>query len=472
MKVRTRFAPSPTGVLHLGSVRTALFCWLYARHCGGQFVLRIEDTDRERSTPENVEAISDGMAWLGLDADEGPFFQTQRFDRYQEVIDDWLADGKAYHCYCTREELDALRAGQMERGEKARYDGRCRSRQEPRDGVDPVVRFKNPLDGDVVVQDLVRGTVKFQNAELDDLIISRSNGTPTYNFCVIVDDYDMQISHVIRGDDHLNNTPRQMNMLAALGAEPPKYAHLPMILGPDGAKLSKRHGAVDIRDYREQGYLPEAMLNYLVRLGWSHGDQEVFSIDEMVKFFDIADVNQSASAFNPEKLLWLNQQHIITAPADRLGDDLVPFLERAELDVDSGPAPAEVADGFRERAETLATMADSSRYCYEDFDEIDAKAAKKNLRPVILEPMVAARHQFESLPAWTRDDIAKAIDEVAGSFDLNMGKLGQPIRVAVTGGPVSPPIDTTLWLVGRERTLRRMDAAIEFIRRRAEEAVA
>ena len=317
MAIRTRFAPSPTGVLHLGSVRTALFCWLYARHHDGQFILRIEDTDKERSTKENVNAILEGMTWLGLDADEGPFFQSQRFDRYREVVDQWLDEGKAYRCYCTKEEIDELRAGQMERGERVHYDGRCRDRKTPREGVDPVIRFKNPLEGEVVVNDAVRGRVVFENAQLDDLIIARSDGTPTYNFSVIIDDFDMGITHVIRGDDHLNNTPRQMNMLAALGAEPPVYAHLPMILGPDGAKLSKRHGAVDIREYQEQGYLPEAMLNYLVRLGWSHGDQEVFSVDEMIKLFDIADVNQSASSFNPEKLLWLNQQHIMATPAKR-----------------------------------------------------------------------------------------------------------------------------------------------------------
>ena len=467
MTVRTRFAPSPTGVLHLGSVRTALFCWLFARRYGGQFVLRIEDTDRERSTSENVDAILDGMAWLGLDADEGPFFQTERFDRYSEVIDQWLEEGKAYHCYCTKEELEELRAGQMERGEKTRYDGSCRDRKEPREGVDPVVRFRNPLDGEVVIEDQVRGTVVFQNAELDDLIMARSDGSPTYNFTVIIDDFDMQITHVIRGDDHLNNTPKQMNMLAALGADAPVYAHLPMILGPDGAKLSKRHGAVDIRDYREQGYLPEAMLNYLVRLGWSHGDQEIFSVSEMTQHFDIADVNQSASAFNPEKLLWLNQQHIIGGSAQEIGEALLPYLEKAGLDVNNGPAPADVADGFRERAETLVQMVESARYCYEDFNEIDAKAAKKNLRPVILDAMIAARARLAELPEWTKEGIAQSIEDVAQSFDINMGKLGQPIRVSITGGSVSPPIDVTVCLVGRERTLKRLDSAIAFIEERA-----
>ncbi len=467
MNVRTRFAPSPTGVLHLGSVRTALFCWLYARHHRGQFVLRIEDTDRERSTPENVDAILDGMAWLGLDADEGPIYQTDRYPRYQEVIDDWLLSGKAYRCYCTKEELDELRSAQMQRGEKTRYDGRCRDRKAPREGVEPVVRFRNPLDGEVVINDQVRGTVVFQNAELDDLIIARSDGSPTYNFSVIVDDFDMDITHVIRGDDHLNNTPKQMNMLEALGASIPVYAHLPMILGPDGAKLSKRHGAVDIREYREQGYLPEAMLNYLVRLGWSHGDQEMFSVDEMIELFDIADVNQSASAFNPEKLLWLSQQHIMAAPLERIGRDLIPYIRAAGLDPENGPDPRDVAEGFRERAETLLHMAASSRYCYEDFDTYEPKAAKKNLRPVILEPLRAVRDRFAQLEAWTKKGIAESIAQVAESFEINMGKLGQPIRVAITSGPISPPIDVTVWLVGRERTLKRLDKAIEFIEERA-----
>jgi len=465
--IRTRFAPSPTGVLHLGSVRTALFCWLYARHYGGQFILRIEDTDRERSTKANVDAITEGMAWLGLDADEGPFFQTQRFDRYQEVIEQWLEAGKAYHCYCTKEELDKQREEHMAAGEHVRYDGRCRDRTEPREGVDPVVRFKNPLDGEVVVNDCVRGRVVFDNAQLDDLIIARSDGSPTYNFSVIIDDFDMNITHVIRGDDHLNNTPRQINMLAALGAEPPIYAHLPMILGPDGAKLSKRHGAVDIREYNEQGYLPEAVLNYLVRLGWSYGDQEIFSIDEMIQLFDIAAVNQSASAFNPEKMLWINQQHIIAAPVERLGRELVPYLEQVGLNPADGPNPVDVADAFHERAETLLHMAANARYCYEDFETIEPKSAKKHLRPVILEPFRAARERLASLTEWTKESIADAISAVAESFEINMGKLGQPIRVAVTSGPVSPPIDVTLWLVGQQRTIERLDRAISMIEERA-----
>jgi glutamyl-tRNA synthetase len=302
MTIVTRFAPSPTGLLHIGGVRTALFSWLYARRQGGRFILRVEDTDRERSTDEAVQVILDGMQWLGLAHDEGPYFQTQRFGRYAEVLGRMLEQGKAYHCYCSKQELEDMRNAQLARKEKPRYDGRCRHRTSPVPGVQPVIRFKNPLDGEVVVEDLVHGPVVFQNAELDDLIIARSDGTPTYNFCVVVDDSDMNITHVIRGDDHLNNTPRQINMLRAIGFTPPAYAHVAMILGPDGAKLSKRHGAVSVLHYREEGYLPEALLNYLVRLGWSHGDQEIFSLEELVQLFDIADVNKAASAFNPEKL--------------------------------------------------------------------------------------------------------------------------------------------------------------------------
>ncbi len=467
MTVRTRFAPSPTGVLHLGSVRTALYCWLYAKHHGGSFVLRIEDTDRQRSTQHAIDAILEGLAWLGLDADEGPFYQTQRFDRYREVIDQWLAEGKAYRCYCTRGELEELRERQLMAGERVRYDGRCRNRLEPRDGVAPVVRFKNPLEGEVVVEDVVRGRVVFENAQLDDLIIARSDGAPTYNFTVIIDDFDMRITHVIRGDDHLNNTPRQMNMLRALGAEPPVYAHLPMILGADGKKLSKRHGAVDIRDYQEQGYLPQAMLNYLVRLGWSYGDQEIFIVKEMIEHFDIADVNKSASSFNPDKLLWIDQQHIIATPAEKLGAALEPFLVKIGLDPAAGPKPETVAEAFHERAETLLEMASKARFCYEDFETIDPKAARKHLRPTVLEPLKAIRLHLAELEEWDRSAIDETIQQVAAEFELGLGKVGQPLRVAVTGASVSPPIDVTLWLVGKARTLSRLDAAIQLVEARA-----
>lgn len=467
MPVRTRFAPSPTGVLHLGSVRTALFCWLYARHSDGSFVLRIEDTDRERSTKENVDAILDGMEWLGLDYDEGPIYQSSRSERYQAVIEEWLEAGKAYECFCTREELDALRAEQMARGEPVRYDGRWRDRTDRRSGVDPVVRFKNPTDGQVVVHDQVRGRVVFENAQLDDLIIARSDRSPTYNFTVVVDDSDMGITHVIRGDDHLNNTPRQINMYAAMGTEPPAFAHLPMILGPDGAKLSKRHGAVDIRDYRDQGYLPEAMLNYLVRLGWSHGDQERFTVDEMVELFDLAAVNQSASSFNPEKLRWLNQQHIIAAPPERVGSALEPFLRELTVDLSGGPAPIDVATAFRERASTLSEMASDARYYYEDFDDYDPQAAKKHLRPVVLEPLRDVASTLEQLERWELEGIDQAIRSVADAHEIKLGKIGQPIRVAATGGAVSPPLDVTLALLGKERAVRRLQRAVAFIAARA-----
>src|ERR1022692_1028981 len=340
MTVRTRFAPSPTGFLHIGGLRTALFCWLYARRHGGTFVLRIEDTDLERSTEAAIQQILDGMEWAGLDHDEGPFYQTKRFDRYTEVIEELLASGNAYRCYCTKEELAQLRAEQMARGEKPRYDGRWRNRTDSRTGVEPVVRFKNPLVGEVIVDDVVHGRVVFQNAELDDLIIARSDGTPTYNFCVVVDDMDMQITHVIRGDDHLNNTPRQLNILLALGRKPPIYAHLPMILGSDGTKLSKRHGAVSALQYRDDGFLPEAVLNYLVRLGWSHGDQEFFTIEEMVRMFDIAHVNPAPARFDADKLRWVNHEHIKRLPDAELGARLAPFLLRAGFDPAGGPDSA------------------------------------------------------------------------------------------------------------------------------------
>ncbi len=360
MSTRTRFAPSPTGFLHIGGLRTALFSWLYARRHSGTFVLRIEDTDLERSTNEAIRQILDGLEWAGLDHDEGPFFQTKRFDRYKEVIDVMLAQGSAYRCYCTKDELEQLRAEQTARGEKPRYDGRWRDRSDAREGVPPVIRFKNPLEGQVVVDDVVHGRVVFQNSEMDDLIIARSDGSPTYNFCVVVDDMDMGITHVIRGDDHLNNTPRQMNMLRALGASVPVYAHLPMILGSDGAKLSKRHGAVSVLHYRDEGFLPEALLNYLVRLGWSHGDQEIFSVEEMVRLFDIADVNKSASAFNGEKLAWLNQQHMMRAPAARLVAPLRWHLWRDGIDAQDDAQLEQIVIVQRERAKTIKEMAANS----------------------------------------------------------------------------------------------------------------
>jgi len=460
MTVVTRFAPSPTGLLHVGGVRTALFSWLYARRMHGRFILRVEDTDRERSTDEAVRVILEGMDWLGLAADEGPYYQTQRFERYREVIAGMLAAGTAYHCYCTKQELDALRESQIARKEKPRYTGICRAHSTPRAGVTPVVRFKNPLDGAVVVEDLVHGAVTFQNTELDDLIIARSDGTPTYNFCVVVDDMDMGVTHVIRGDDHLNNTPRQMNMLRALGATPPVYAHVPMILGPDGAKLSKRHGAVSVLQYEEEGFLPDALLNYLVRLGWSHGDQEVFSREEMIAAFDIHDVNKAASAFNPEKLLWLNQQHMVrSAPAD-----VVPYLraqlQRLGLDSEDQALLEGVIVAQRERAKTLKEMAQNSRFFFTDQFEIDPKAAAKHLSGEGLAMLGRVRERLAALPEWTAVAVHAVLNDLATGLGAGLGKLAQPLRVAVTGTPVSPPIDATLALLGRERSLRRIDAAL------------
>ena len=461
MSVVTRFAPSPTGLLHVGGVRTALFSWLYARRTGGKFILRVEDTDRERSTEEAVRVILEGMEWLGLKADEGPYYQTQRFERYREVIAGMLAAGTAYHCYCTKQELEALREGQIARKEKPRYTGICRARTEPRPGVAPVVRFKNPLTGEVVVNDLVHGPVTFQNSELDDLIIARSDGTPTYNYCVVVDDMDMGITHVIRGDDHLNNTPRQMNMLTALGATPPVYAHVPMILGPDGAKLSKRHGAVSVLQYAEDGYLPDALLNYLVRLGWSHGDQEVFTREEMIGAFDIHDVNKAASAFNPEKLLWLNQQHMVRAAPATLVPYLRSQLQRLGLDSTDQTLLEGVIIVQRERAKTLKEMAQNSRFFFGEQIDLDPKAVAKHLAGEESRQLLrTARERLAALTTWDSASLHTTLNDLATQLGTGLGKIAQPLRVAVTGTAVSPPIDATLALLGRSRSLARIDAAL------------
>ena len=472
MTIRARFAPSPTGYLHIGGARTALFSWLYARRHGGRFILRIEDTDLERSTAESVNAILEGMTWLGLEYDEGPFYQTERFPRYREVIQQLLDSGHAYYCYCTKEELEAEREAQMARKEKPRYSGLCRARTEPREGVAPVVRFRNPAEGSVVVDDLVRGRVVFDNAELDDLIIQRSDGTPTYNLTVVVDDMDMAISHVIRGDDHLNNTPRQINILRALGQEPPVYAHLPMILAEDGAKLSKRtHGeAVSVIQYREKGYLPEALLNYLVRLGWSHGDQEVFSVDEMVALFDLADVNKSASSINPGKLDWLNQQHIMRAKPEHIAHHLAYFLGKLDIDPTTGPDIVEVVKAQQERAKTLVEMAEDSAYFYRDFEDFDEKAARKHLRPAAEEALVRLRHFLAAIEDWEPDALYEVVREVTEELDTKMGKVAQPLRVAISGKAATPSIDVTLYLVGREACLRRIDRALDYIAQRKENA--
>ena len=469
MTVRTRFAPSPTGYLHIGGVRTALFSWLYARKHGGQFVLRIEDTDLQRSTVESVNAILEGMTWLGLEYDEGPIYQTKRFDRYDAIIQQLLDSGHAYKCYCSKERLEKLREGQMQRKEKPRYDGHCR------DGVDPpgpnapyVIRFRNPLDGEVVIDDLIRGRVVFQNSELDDLIIARSDGSPTYNLTVVVDDSDMDITHVIRGDDHVNNTPRQVNILRALSADPPVYAHVPMILGADGRRLSKRHGAVSVMQYRDEGYLSEALLNYLVRLGWSYGDQEIFSVDEMIELFDIADVNKAASVFNPEKLLWLNQQYITNADPRHIARHLSHQLGLRDVDPAPEPDLHLVVQAQQGRARTLVEMAELSEFFYRDFDDYDEKSARKHLKAAAQAPLEELREALAVLGDWQPEALHQRVRDVAETLNLPMGKVAQPLRVAVVGRAASPSIDVTLHLVGRDACLRRIDRALDYIRQRAE----
>jgi len=467
MTVRTRFAPSPTGYLHVGGARTALFSYLFARRHGGRFILRIEDTDLERSTAESVNAILEGMAWLGLDYDEGPFYQTQRFDRYNAVIDELLAKGLAYRCDCPKERLDALREEQMAAKLKPRYDGRCRARElDP--GQPHVIRFRNPDQGLVVVDDLIRGRMTFDNAEMDDLIIRRTDGSPTYNLTVVVDDADMAITHVIRGDDHINNTPRQINILRALGKETPRYAHVPMILGEDGTRLSKRHGAVSVVAYRDQGYLPEALLNYLVRLGWSHGDREIFSLDEMIALFEIGQVNKAPAAFDTDKLDWLNQHYIQHADPKRIANLLRPHLGDLGIDPSQGADLLQVVKAQAARAKTLVELARISAFVYRDFDDYDEAAARKHLRPAAEEPLERLRDELDmlSLEDWEPGTLEHVVHRVAEELDLNLGKVAQPLRVALVGRAASPGIDLTLSLVGKEASLRRIDRALAYLRQK------
>jgi glutamyl-tRNA synthetase len=462
MSVRTRFAPSPTGYLHVGGARTALFSWLYARKHGGKFVLRIEDTDLERSTQESVNAILEGMTWLNLEYDEGPFYQTHRFERYNEVIGTLMDKGLAYRCNCSKERLEKLREEQMANKQKPRYDGCCRDKEVSPDEPH-VIRFRNPTEGEVVVDDLIRGRVVFANSELDDLIIRRSDGSPTYNLTVVVDDADMKITHVIRGDDHLNNTPRQINLLQALDLPVPHYGHVPMILGDDGSRLSKRHGAVSVMQYLHDGYLPEALLNYLVRLGWSHGDQEIFSIDEMIQLFDLTGVNKSPSSFNTDKLRWLNAQYIKEEEPRRIAHLLSTHMGDLDIDPAEGPDLAAVVAAQRERADTLIELAQISAFYYKDFDGYNEKAAKKAFKAAALEPLKTVRLAFAELADWKRAAIHEAMDATVTVLDIGFGKLGQPLRLAVTGGNPSPDLDWTIELIGRDATLRRIERAIAFI---------
>lgn len=461
--IRTRFAPSPTGYLHIGGARTALFSWLFARRHGGTFILRIEDTDLERSTPESVQAILDGMAWLNLDYDEGPFYQMQRMDRYREVLQQLLQQGHAYRCYCSKERLEQLRARQQEAKQKPRYDGCCRDFHVD-DLITPhVIRFKNPLDGDVTFHDLVRGSITVSNDELDDLIIARTDGTPTYNFTVVVDDFDMQITHVIRGDDHINNTPRQINILKALNAHLPYYAHVPMILGGDGKRLSKRHGAVSVMQYKEDGYLPDALLNYLLRLGWSHGDQEVFSRDEMMALFDLDHISHSPAAFNEDKLQWLNQHYMKANLPSSYVDLFSHQLDLLGIDYQDHAELERIIAAQAERCKTLREMAEKSRYFFEDFVQYDEKAAQKNLTSDIKEALQEVYQGILVLDVWDQQALHQIVIQVSETRALKLGKLAQPLRVALTGSTISPPLDVTLFLIGKEAVLSRLKKALRYI---------
>jgi glutamyl-tRNA synthetase len=457
--VRTRFAPSPTGFLHLGSARTALFAWAFARHHGGQFILRIEDTDAERSTQAAIHAILEAMAWLGLDYDEGPYYQMQRLDRYSAVLDDMLERGLAYPCYTTPQELEALRAAQMARGEKPRYDGRWRPEnlhpgQTPPPGVAPVFRFKNPLFGSVAWDDQVKGSIEIANAELDDLVIMRGDGTPTYNFGVVVDDLDMGITHVIRGDDHVNNTPRQINMIRALSAEVPVYAHLPTVLGDDGHKLSKRHGAVSVMQYADDGFLPEAMLNFLARLGWGHGDDEVFDREQLVAWFDIRHIHPAPARFDGDKLRWVNHEHLKRLPAEALGAALAPFLSRDGSDIAQGSPPDRVAQLLRDRAATLVEMAQAARYFYRD-EPVPGELKTQHLNAQNRGALGELVAEFATLP-WDRERISGAIKAAIARHKLKPPQIMMPLRVLVAGSTSTPAIDAVLALVGRERTIARV----------------
>ena len=467
-QIRTRFAPSPTGYLHIGGVRTALFCWLFARQNKGEYILRVEDTDRERSTQAATDAIIDGLKWLNLDADEGPFFQSQRFDRYQAVALQLLEENHAYYCYCTREELDAVRTQQQTKGEKPRYNRCCRNADSPKHSdIEPVMRFKTPMQGEVVIKDLVHGSIRVNNAELDDFIIQRSDGTPTYNFTVVVDDIDMQISHVIRGDDHINNTPKQIHIFNALNSPLPEFAHLPMINGPDGRKLSKRHGAVSVLEYEQEGFLPQALLNYLARLGWSHGDQELFSIEEMIRLFDLSSVNKSSASFDRDKLLWTNQHYIKQAPVSELAIQLklqLGYLDRGLLAaVENGPDLESVAQVYREKVKTMKEMAQQVSYLYLDTVHYDEQCAQKFLNSESVDILKAVHQQLSDLQQWDVDSIGAIIKSIVSESGLKFPKIAQPLRVAIKGNTNSPSIDQTLWLLGKDKCLKRIANAIEII---------
>ena len=456
MMVRTRFAPSPTGYLHIGGARTALFSWAYARRHGGKFILRIEDTDQERSTQQSTQAILDGMEWLKLDYDEGPFFQMQRLKRYHEIAEQLINNNQAYLCYANPEELNEMREQQLVAGLKPRYDGRWRdSRQTPPAGVKPVIRFRNPLEGYVVFKDEVKGRISVANSELDDLVLLRSDGIPTYNFSVVIDDLDMNITHIIRGDDHINNTPRQINILKALDAPIPVYAHVPMILGANGERLSKRHGAVSVMQYRDNGYLPEALLNYLARLGWSHGDKEIFSREELIEWFNLSSISRSPAKFNPEKLHWINQQYIKQMDNSRLAELVIPYLNKHECQASDGPNLVRIVGLLKERVSTIEELAAAAVYFYRPLEPMDdLKAQYFNLETKSL--LASLTEKFNHIE-WTRESIHNEIKIAAKSQDLKLPKIAMPLRIIVTGGIHTPSIDAVLELLGREETLARIN---------------
>lgn len=462
MLVRTRFAPSPTGSLHIGSVRTALFSWLFAKHHQGQFVLRIEDTDRERSTTESVQAILDGMHWLGLTCDEGPFYQTDRYARYQEVLQQLLDDGHAYRCYCSKARLDELREQQLQAKQKPRYDGLCRhTPHEASETSSSVVRFKTPTQGVVSFTDQVYGAIEVSHQELDDLILMRSDGHPTYNFAVVVDDWDMQITHVIRGDDHINNTPRQILLYQALKAPMPIFAHLPMILGDDGKRLSKRHGAVNVMEFKKAGILPHALLNYLVRLGWSHGDQEIFSLEDMIAYFDLQHVSRGASSFSYDKLNWLNQHYQKSDPPKQVAEALAWQFSQLGIDIQQGPSLQDVVIAQAERCKNLSEMCEKSLYFFQDDVVYDTEAVKKYLTPEALTLLAGLCTQLARIESWQADILHTCINDFAVAQNKGLGKIAQPLRVAITGNTMSPSIDITLKLIGKQRVLTRLEAILK-----------
>lgn len=462
-EIRLRFAPSPTGYLHIGGARTALFNWLQARKEGGKFILRIEDTDVARSTQESVDAILEGMTWLGLDWDEGPFYQSERFPVYKEFVEKLLAEGKAYRCYCTPEELEAKREQAMKEGRKPKYDGTCRELAAPVPGKPYAVRFKAPQEGVTVFDDLIKGEIAFANSELDDLIIQRSDGTPTYNFVVVIDDATMGITTVIRGDDHVNNTPRQILLYEALGYPVPRFAHVPMILGADKTRLSKRHGATSVMAYRDMGFLPEAMVNYLVRLGWSHGDQEIFSRDELIEKFDVADVGRSAGVFNPDKLLWLNAHYIKSGDPRRLAELLVPFLKERGVDPAAGPDLVAAVRTLQERARTMLEMADGAVFYYQGDFAYDPQAAEKFLKPEVVPLYEAVLAKLETLAEFGQEGIEALFKELCAERGIKLGQVGPPVRVALCGGTTSPGIYEVIAVLGKAETARRLRRATEYV---------